>query len=243
MNIHTKCQFEQKIVLQMITIYCNKKHGTKTLCPSCQALYAYATMRSDKCPLMKTKTFCSNCQIHCYTPEMREAIRKVMRFSGPKMIFHHPVMAIKHVIATQKEKMNGEIKMDLKKILYAFIGCIGVGLGAIGAIVPMLPAFPFLMLATLCFAKSSKKLDTWFKSTKLYKNNLEDYVAGRGMTWKTKRRIMLTVTLLMSIGFIMMGIKGIVLGCIVLGCVWLFHIIYFCFGVKNLTTKEKDTFR
>ena len=76
------------------------------------------------------------------------------------------------------------------------VGCIGVGLGAVGAVVPMLPAFPFLMLAVVCFAKSSEKLDKWFKGTKLYKNNLETYVKGQGMTKKTKIKIMITVTLL-----------------------------------------------
>lgn len=124
--------------------------------------------------------------------------------------------------------------MNVKKLLYIILGCIGVGLGAVGAVVPMLPAFPFLMLAAFCFARSSEKLDRWFKGTKLYQDNLADYVAGRGMTWKTKIRIMVTVTLLMSIGFIMMGTKGVVTGCIVLGCVWLFHILYFCFGVKTI---------
>ena len=126
----------------------------------------------------------------------------------------------------------------MKRILYIILGCVGVGLGAVGAVVPMLPAFPFLMLAAFCFARSSEKLDRWFKGTKLYQDNLADYVAGRGMTVKTKVRIMITVTLLMSIGFIMMGLKGIVTGCIVLGCVWLFHIIYFIWGVKTIPTAE-----
>lgn len=130
--------------------------------------------------------------------------------------------------------------MNIKKILYIILGCVGVGLGAVGAVVPMLPAFPFLMLAAFCFARSSEKLDRWFKGTKLYKNNLEDFVAGRGMTWKTKIRIMVMVTLLMSIGFIMMGAKGVVVGCIVLGCVWLFHILYFCFGVKTIPAKNAE---
>ena len=126
----------------------------------------------------------------------------------------------------------------MKRILYIILGCVGVGLGAIGAVVPMLPAFPFLMLAAFCFARSSEKLDRWFKGTKLYQDNLADYVAGRGMTVKTKVRIMVTVTLLMSVGFIMMGLKGIVTGCIVLGCVWAFHIIYFIWGVKTIPTAE-----
>ena len=129
--------------------------------------------------------------------------------------------------------------MKIKKILWICLGCIGVGIGAVGAVVPMLPAFPFLMLAAFCFARSSEKLDRWFKGTKLYQDNLADYVAGRGMTVKTKVRIMITVTLLMSIGFIMMGLKGIVTGCIVLGCVWAFHIVYFIWGVKTIpATKE-----
>ena len=127
----------------------------------------------------------------------------------------------------------------MKKILYIILGCIGVGLGAVGAVVPMLPAFPFLMLAAFCFARSSKKLDRWFKNTKLYKDNLEDFVAGRGMTWKTKIRIMITVTALMAIGFTMMALKDVVVGCAVLGCVWVFHICYFIWGVKTISAVKK----
>lgn len=129
----------------------------------------------------------------------------------------------------------------MKKLIYIILGCIGVGLGAVGAVVPMLPAFPFLMLAAYCFARSSEKLDRWFKNTKLYKDNLESYVAGRGMTWKTKIRIMVTVTLLMSIGFIMMALKSVVIGCTVLGGVWAFHIIYFIWGVKTIPAEYKET--
>lgn len=70
----------------------------------------------------------------------------------------------------------------------------------------------FVMLAAFCFAKSSKRLDGWFKNTKLYEeNNIKS-----GMTKRAKLRIMCSVTLLMSIGFIMMGLKGIVVGNIVL---------------------------
>ncbi|MGN0666892.1 MAG: YbaN family protein [Huintestinicola sp.] len=121
--------------------------------------------------------------------------------------------------------------MKIKKILYVIVGCIGLGLGALGAALPLLPAFPFLMLAAFCFARSSEKLDNWFRSTKLYKNNLESFVQGRGMTKKTKVKIMITVTVLMSVGFIMMG--RVPMGRIVLFCVWVFHILYFSFGVKN----------
>lgn len=122
--------------------------------------------------------------------------------------------------------------MNIKKLLYLCLGFLGVVFGAIGAVVPMLPAFPFLMLAAFSFGKSSEKIDKWFKSTRLYKDNLEDFVAGRGMTKKAKIRIMLTVTVLMSIGFAMM--HAVALGRIVLTGVWVFHILYFIFGIKTI---------
>lgn len=128
--------------------------------------------------------------------------------------------------------------MNLKKILYILLGCIGLVIGAIGAVLPMLPAFPFLLLAAFCFARSSEKLHTWFVGTKLYKDNLEDYVAGKGMTRKTKVRIMVTVTLLMSVGFAMMG--AVPVGRAVLAGVWIFHMVYFLFGVKTLPANHKE---
>lgn len=129
--------------------------------------------------------------------------------------------------------------MKIKKILFIILGCIGVGLGAVGAVLPLLPAFPFLLLAAFCFAKSSEKLHNWFINTKLYKNNLESYVKGQGMTCKTKIKIMITVTLLMAFGFTMMMLKSLYIPCIILAIVWVCHIIYFVFGVKTLRiTKE-----
>lgn len=125
----------------------------------------------------------------------------------------------------------------MKKFLYITLGCLGVALGALGAVLPMLPAFPFLLLAAFCFGRSSERLHTWFVGTKLYRDNLEDFVAGRGMTKKTKVRIMITVTLLMSIGFIMM--HAVPVGRIVLGCVWVFHILYFIFGIKTIPAAKE----
>ena len=122
--------------------------------------------------------------------------------------------------------------MKVKRILYIILGCIGLGLGALGAILPLLPAFPFLLLAAFSFAKSSQRLHRWFTGTKLYKNNLESYVKGKGMTRKTKIRIMVTVTILMSIGFVMM--YAVPIGQIVLAGVWVFHIFYFLLGVKTI---------
>ena len=126
--------------------------------------------------------------------------------------------------------------MKIKKIIFITLGFIGLILGAIGAVVPLLPSFPFLLIAAFGFGKSSEKLDKWFKSTKLYKNNLENYVKGNGMTVKTKVKIMLMVTVLMTIGFIMM--KAVTIGRIVLFFVWAFHIIYFSFIVKTIKNEN-----
>ena len=126
----------------------------------------------------------------------------------------------------------------MKKILYIILGCVCVSMGTVGALVPVLPTFPFMMLAAFCFARSSERLDRWFKNTKLYKDNLADFAAGKGMTRRAKVRIMITVTLFMSIGFVMMGLNGIVTGCVVLGLVWVFHVIYFIFGIKTIPASE-----
>lgn len=109
MDTQTKREREKRMVSQMIALYCRKKHHTRgDLCPQCAALDAYAKMRADKCPFMETKTFCSNCRIHCYKPDMRAKIREVMRFAGPRMILHHPVAAIRHVVETRKEQKRLE---------------------------------------------------------------------------------------------------------------------------------------
>ncbi len=97
---------EKETVGLMIELYCHGNHGTPKgqLCPDCEALRDYADARVDHCPHMATKTFCSVCKTHCYKPEMREQIRQVMRWSGPRMLFHHPVLAVKHLMETKKQK-------------------------------------------------------------------------------------------------------------------------------------------
>ncbi|MGN1119205.1 MAG: nitrous oxide-stimulated promoter family protein [Oscillospiraceae bacterium] len=108
MNTEKKRQREKQMVTEMIRLYCRKKHGGRELCPDCAALAEYARQRSDKCPFMAEKTFCSNCRVHGYKPAMREKIREVMRFSGPRMIFTHPIAAVRHVIETKREKRRLE---------------------------------------------------------------------------------------------------------------------------------------
>lgn len=111
---------EAEMVSQMIALWCRGHHADVAraadaphvrlglsdvaLCPACAELRAYALGRIGRCPHMGTKTFCSVCPTHCYRPEMRERIREVMRWSGPRMLMYRPVPAIRHAIVTVKAK-------------------------------------------------------------------------------------------------------------------------------------------
>ena len=124
--------------------------------------------------------------------------------------------------------------MSIKRIAFVVLGCVSLALAVIGVVIPILPTVPFLALAALCFAKSSDRLNNLLINTKFYQNNLADFKAGKGMTVKTKVRILVTVTLVMAVGLIVMLMKGIIVGSIILSVVWLGHIYYFGFKVKTL---------
>ena len=105
---------EKKLIPVMIKKYCHGKHGTKgeELCEECKALTEYALFRLEKCPFKVNKKFCSFCKIHCYKPDMRERIKDVMKWAGPRMIFTHPVFAMGHVLQmiSYKKKLKKEAK-------------------------------------------------------------------------------------------------------------------------------------
>ena len=93
----TRIEEEKKTVEQMIRIYCRVKEGNPELCPECTALLEYARKRLDHCKFGEQKKTCRQCPVHCYKKEMRERMRDVMRFSGPRMMWYHPADAIKHL--------------------------------------------------------------------------------------------------------------------------------------------------
>ena len=124
--------------------------------------------------------------------------------------------------------------MSIRRITFVVLGCVSLALAVIGVVLPILPTVPLLALAAFCFAKSSDRLKNWLINTKFYENNLADFKAGKGMTVKTKTRILVTVTLVMAVGLIAMLMKGIIVGSIVLVIVWLGHIYYFGFKVKTI---------
>src|SRR5574344_771731 len=94
----SKIEKDIQTITFMITLYCRHKEGNKSLCPSCKALQEYAIARLTNCKFGAEKPACKNCPIHCYRPDMRQAIQKVMRYSGPRMIYLAPWTAIKHLI-------------------------------------------------------------------------------------------------------------------------------------------------
>ncbi len=122
----------------------------------------------------------------------------------------------------------------MKKIIYITSGFAALVLGALGTVLPILPTVPFLLRAAFCFAKSSRRLHTWFTGTKLYKDNLESYVKTGGMTKGAKIRIMATVSLTMAVGFGIMFSKAIYVPCMILAAVWVVHVLYFVYGIKTI---------
>ncbi len=124
--------------------------------------------------------------------------------------------------------------MKIKRIIYIAIGCICLALGTVGVFLPILPTTPFYLVTLFCFARSSKRLEDWFKGTKLYKKHLESFVEKKGMLVSTKVCILTTVTILMGLGFFFMARKGIWIPCIILAVVWTAHMIYFLFFVKTI---------
>ena len=123
------------------------------------------------------------------------------------------------------------------KIVYIVLGLLTLGLGCVGMVLPILPTTPFFLVAAFCFARSSEKLNTWFRGTKMYKDNLETFVRGQGMTKKAKLRIMTTVTIIMAIAFIAM--RNTTIGRICLAVVWVAHVIAFAFFIKTCPEEAK----
>lgn len=90
---------ERKTIDAMIEVYCEGCHGSSGgLCPSCGELAAYAALRLDRCPFGTEKPTCVGCPVHCYKPSMRERVRVVMRYAGPRMLLRHPYLALMHVV-------------------------------------------------------------------------------------------------------------------------------------------------
>lgn len=97
MSTTKRIEEEQAVVETMIRLYCRKHEGHESLCPDCEALLEYARKRLDRCRWGARKPTCKKCPHHCYRPDMKERMRQVMRWAGPRMLLYHPVMALRHM--------------------------------------------------------------------------------------------------------------------------------------------------
>jgi predicted amidophosphoribosyltransferase len=108
LNKHPRLKRESRTVAVMVQLYCHSRHQVSGLCSACQELLDYALKRLEKCPFQEGKTTCAKCPVHCFNTETRSRIRAVMRYAGPRMIYRHPVTAIRHVFdGMRKEPVKG----------------------------------------------------------------------------------------------------------------------------------------
>lgn len=109
-NESHRIKLEQKTINKMIHIYCRGVHKSSgKLCRECIRLKEYTSERLHNCPFQENKPVCSECTIHCYKSDMREKVREVMRYSGPRMVYRHPYLAFLHLFYEKKSKSNKEV--------------------------------------------------------------------------------------------------------------------------------------
>ena len=89
---------EQRMLEAMMALYCTHHYFARAMCTECAELAGYSQRRLERCVFGDAKPTCANCVVHCYKPDMRERIRVMMRWSGPRMMLRHPVLAIRHVL-------------------------------------------------------------------------------------------------------------------------------------------------
>lgn len=235
-QLNPKRESEKEIVAQMIGLYCRGKKHSKSagaLCSECQELLDYARQRIQRCPRMEDKTFCSKCPVSCYSRKQSQRIREVMRYSGPRIFFVHPILVIRHALPGWKKKGWRHIRM--KKAIFVILGLVFFGLGALGAAIPILPTTPFLLLAAACFAKGSQRFNDWFCSTALYKKHLDSFVKERAMTLKTKVSLCAFATIMLTLAFFSMQN---LYGRITILCLIAIKYYYFIFRIKTIKPEK-----
>mgnify|MGYP002335398608 FL=1 len=137
-------------------------------------------------------------------------------------------MTAEQVIASDQPRQSAS---KVRHALWAVGGFLCFALGMVGVVLPILPTTPFILVAAFCFARSSTRLNSWFKGTRVYKRVLEGYMTKRSMTLRAKLTVLVPVTALLAIGFALMG--RVPVGRLILAAVWIGHIIYFGFVVKT----------
>lgn len=97
---------EFKTITAMVKIYCRNNHHCTTassVCEDCSEFIKYARQRLSHCPFEEQKPTCGKCTIHCYKKEMQTKAKQVMRYSGPRMVWNHPLLAFCHLLDGRKK--------------------------------------------------------------------------------------------------------------------------------------------
>lgn len=128
------------------------------------------------------------------------------------------------------DERDGRARSGLRA-LWAAGGFSCFGLGALGAVVPILPTVPFMLGAAFCFARSSARLDAWFHGTRLYRVVLEGFAKRHSMTVRAKLMLLAPVTLVLGVSFALMA--NVPVGRAVVAAVWVGHVVYFGFAVRT----------
>lgn len=232
----SKREREKRLISEMISLYCRKMHRPERQALSCVRCAQHLCTRSQRpMSLYGAKDLLL---------QLQGALLQA-GYAGANPRRHALVRAENAVSSSdnriktrdreqEREGENNEEEMPVKKTILITIGCLCLGLGAVGVVLPVLPTTPFLLVTAYCFARSSERLSRWFRGTKLYRNHLESFMKKEGMRVSTKAGIIASVTVLMGIGFFLMARKEIWIPCGILAVVWLAHIIYFGFFVKTL---------
>ncbi len=100
MQLSPRLAREFKTITAMVSLYCRGNHQSPTgeMCKECRAFLNYARKRLSRCPFSEQKPTCGKCTVHCYSKEMQDEARQIMRYSGPKMVWHHPLLALYHLL-------------------------------------------------------------------------------------------------------------------------------------------------
>jgi hypothetical protein len=127
MSIFTnRIEREAKTVAVMIKLFCKAHHNLSVMdCSDCSELHNYALDRLNRCPFHEGKTSCKNCPIHCYRPGIRDEIKQVMRYSGPRMLLRHPILTLFHFSDNRRKEPLSVLTSTQKAQLENDIDCQG----------------------------------------------------------------------------------------------------------------------
>lgn len=177
------------IVQKMIDIYC-KAHHKGEIC-DCNLLKEYVKNRLTHCPYGKNKPACIHCTTHCYHKEDQELIRKIMRYSGPRIFWRHPVYTLLHLLKGA----------NIKKAFFVLCGLIAVLLGVIGVILPGIPTTPFMILAAYFFARSSPTLHKKLAENRIFGPIITNWERNRTIPKNTKKIALTMIFLVGTLSF------------------------------------------